>query len=264
MKGTMGIALWLLAIVANAQTAELRMPVDGEIGIDPAGAVFDYRIDSGLTAPVKALVEQSVRQWKFEPILRDGVAVHAKARMRLTLIAHQVPAGFQLQVEEVRFSAYRDSVKMLPPRYPAEAARNSVSGDVLVAVRVNAEGRVVEAAAVQTSWPDDKFGEDSRRYWAKVLEKASVEAARRWVFEPADPALHETGDATLVVPVSFWTGDAAPPSAGWRQESAGPSRPIPWLEPAQQVFDASGLKQGEALALGYPVKLKTPVVGTAL
>lgn len=266
MKGIWGIALWLLvAVAAHAQTAELRMPVSGEIGIDPDGAVFDYRLDTELTPAVAALVERSVRQWKFEPVLRGGVATRAKARMRLTLIAHQVPSGFQLQVEQVRFSAYRDPVKMLPPRYPAEAARSSISGDVLVAVRVNPEGRVVEAIAVQTSWPDNKVGgEDSQRYWARIFEKASVEAARRWVFEPADPALHETGDATLVVPVNFWTGNVSPPGRGWRHESAGQARPIPWLEPTQQTFDASGLRQGEALALDYSVKLKTSVVGTAL
>lgn len=264
MKGMWGIALWLLAIVAQAQTAELRMPVEGEIGIDPAGAVFDYRIDSELTPQVKALVERSVRQWKFEPVLRDGVAVPAKARMRLTLIAHQVAAGFQLQVEQVRFSGYRDSVKMMPPRYPVEAGINGISADILVAVRVNAKGRVVEAVAVQTSWPDDKVSEDGRRYWAKILEKSSTEAARRWVFEPADPALHETGETTMVVPVSFWAGNGAPAGKGWRYESAGPSRPIPWLDSAQQTFDATGLKEGEVLALDYSVKLKTPVVGTAL
>lgn len=264
MKGIWGIALWLLAAVAHAQTAELRMPVNGEIGIDPAGAVFDYRIDSELTPQVKALVERSVRQWKFEPVLRGGVATHAKARMHLTLIAHPVSTGYQLQVEQVRFSGYRASIKMTPPRYPVEAARGGVGGSVLVAVRVNAEGRVVDASAVQTSWPYSKVNEAGRRYWGKLLEKASLEAARRWTFEPVDPALHETGDATLVVPVNFWVGEATPPDAGWRRESAGPSMPIPWLAPEQQDFDASGLKQGEVLALDYSVKLKTSVVGTAL
>ena len=265
MKGIWGIALWLLvAVAAHAQTAELRMPVSGEIGIDPDGAVFDYRLDTELTPAVAALVERSVRQWKFEPVLRGAVATRAKARMRLTLIAHQVPSGYQLQVERVQFSGYRASIKMTPPRYPVEAARGGVSGNVLVAVRVNAEGRVVDASAVQTSWPNSKVNEAARRYWGKVLEKASLEAARRWVFESADAALHETGDATLVVPVNFWVGDTTPPDTGWRYESAGPTNPIPWLTPEQQVFDASGLKQGEVLALDLAVKLKTPVVGSLL
>ncbi|MBB3276061.1 MULTISPECIES: energy transducer TonB [unclassified Pseudoxanthomonas] len=267
MKGIWGIALWLLAALAQAQTqtqtAELRMPVNGEIGIDPAGSVFDYRIDSELTPEVKALVERSVRQWKFEPVLRGGVATHAKARMHLTLIAHQVDGGFQLKVEEARFSGYRKTALMNPPRYPPEAARAGISGDVLVAVRVDAQGEVVDAAAVQSAWPYEKISESAMRYWGKVLEKASVDAARKWRFEPSDPAQSEPADTTLVVPISFRV-NAPLATAGWRQESAGPARPIPWLEPAQQAFDATGLKQGEALALDYSVKLKTPVVGTAL
>lgn len=263
MKGIWGIALWLLAIVAQAQTAELRMPVEGEIGIDPAGAVFDYRIDSELTPQVKALVERSVRQWKFEPVLRDGVAVPAKARIHLTLIAHPVAGGFQLKVEEARFSGYRKTASMNPPRYPVEAARAGVSGDVLVAVRVDARGKVMDAAAVQNSWPYKRISESAMRYWGKVLEKASVDAARKWTFEPADSTQAESADTTLLVPVSFRV-DAPLATEGWRQESAGPARPIPWLDSTQQTFDATGLKEGEVLALDYSVKLKTPVVGTAL
>lgn len=263
MKGIWGIALWLLAMVAYAETAELRMPVVGEIGIDPAGAVFDYRIDSELTAPVKALVERSVRQWKFEPVLRNGTAVHAKARMHLTLIAHPVDGGFQLTVEQARFSGYRKTASMNPPRYPPEAVQAGISGDVLVAVRVDALGKVVDAIAVQSSWPYMKISESSMRYWGKVLEKASVAAARKWTFEPGDAAQPESAETTLVVPVSFRV-DVPLATEGWRQESAGPARPIPWLEPGQQSFDASGLKQGEVLALDYAVKLKTPVIGTSL
>lgn len=263
MKGIWGIALWLLAVVAHAQTAELRMPVKGEIGIDPGGAVFDYRLDTELAPAVAALVERSVRQWKFEPVSRGGVAIHAKARMQLTLVAHKVADGFQLKVEEVHFTGYRKTALMNPPRYPAEAARAGVSGDVLVAVRVDARGKVVDAAPVQSSWPYKKFSESSMRYWGKVLEKASVDAARRWTFEPADATQPESADTTLVVPVSFRV-NAPRATEGWRQETAGPAKPIPWLAAAQQTFDATGLKQGEAMALDYSVKLKTSVVGTAL
>jgi len=264
MKKLWGAVLWLLASSALAQEAGLRLPVNGEIGIDPAGAVFDYRIDTELTPAVKALVERSVRQWTFEPVLRDGKATHAKARLHLTLIARRMAEGFQLQVENVRFSGYRDAVSMEPPRYPKQAAINGVGGDVLVAVRVDATGRVTDAVAVQTSWPYKKVDARAAEKWGALLEGASVEAARRWRFEPVDAALHAEGDTTLVVPISYRMNVDRPPREGWHYESAGPARPIPWLAPSRQAFDATGLMDGEVLALDYSVKLKTPVVGTAL
>ncbi|WP_203323800.1 energy transducer TonB [Pseudoxanthomonas beigongshangi] len=264
MKRILGLALWAMATTVLAQDAGLRLPVNGEIGIDPTGAVFDYRIDTELTPEVKSLVERSVRQWKFEPVLRDGKATHAKARVHLTLIAREVTEGFQLQVEDVRFSGYRDAVSMKPPRYPKQAAINGVGGDVLVAVRVDASGKVIDAVAVQTSWPYKKVAAKAAEKWGALLETASVEAAREWTFEPVDTALHEQGDTTLIVPISYRMNVDRPPREGWHYESAGPARPIPWLAPSRQAFDASGLKDGEVLALDYSVKLKTPVVGTAL
>ena len=264
MKRLWGLALWMLAVSAPAQDAQLRLPVNGEIGVDPNGAVFDYRIDTVLTPEVKALVERSVRQWKFEPVLRDGKATHAKARIHLTLIAREMSEGFQLQVENVRFSGYRDALSMKPPRYPKQAAINGVGGDVLVAVRVDAAGKVIDAVAVQTSWPYKKVAAKAAEKWGTLLETASVEAARGWTFEPVDAALHEQGDTTLIVPISYRMNLDRPPREGWHYESAGPTRPIPWLDPARQAFDASGLRDGETLALDYSMKLKTPVVGTLL
>lgn len=264
MKGLFGLALWVLALGAGAQDAGLRLPVNGEIGVDPTGAVFDYRIETELTPAVKALVERSVRQWKFEPVMRDGKATHAKARIHLTLVAREMAEGFQLQVEHVRFSGYRDAISMKPPRYPKQAAINGVGGDVLVAVRVDAAGKVIDAVAVQTSWPYKKVAAKAAEKWGALLETASVEAARAWTFEPADTALHEEGDSTLIVPISYRMNVDRPPREGWHYESAGPARPIPWLEPDRQVFDASGLKDGETLALDRAVKLKTPVIGSLL
>lgn len=266
MKGLRGfaLALWMLTTSALAQDAGLRLSVEGEIGVDPSGAVFDCRIDTELTPTVRELVERSVRQWKFEPVLRDGKATHAKARLHLTLVAREATEGFRLQVEHVRFSGYRDAVSMKPPRYPKQAAINGVGGDVLVAIRIDATGKVIDAVAVQTSWPYKKVAAKAAEKWGALLETASVEAARNWTFEPADGALHEEGDTTLIVPISFRMNVDRPPREGWHYESAGPTRTIPWLEPSRQAFDASGLKDGESLALDYSMKLKTPVVGSVL
>lgn len=264
MRGMLGLGLWLVMGWCQAQTAELRMPVQGEIGIDPQGNVFDYTISTLLTPGVKQLVDRSVRQWKFEPVVRNGKPGYAKSRMDLTLIAHKMDAGYQLQVEHVRFTGSRAAVSMVPPRYPRDAAIQGIGADVLVAVRIDREGEVLDVVAVQSALPNTRGSERVLDKWRKLFEVASIDAAKRWRFKPADPMLEEEGETTIVVPVDFRMGDAAGRPTGWRYESAGSARPIPWLEPAQQTFDATGLKQGEALALDFSMKLKTSVVGTTL
>lgn len=265
MRRMLGWGLLLVMGWSQAQTTELRMPVKGEIGIDPQGNVFDYTISTLLTPEVKQVVDRSVRQWKFEPVIRDGKPGYAKSRMDLTLIAHKVDAGYQLQVEHVRFTGSRESVSMVPPRYPSEAIRQRISADVLLAIRIDRDGKVQDAMAVQSALPNTKGSERVLNRWRKLFEDASVEVAKRWRFKPADSSLEEENETTVIVPVDFRMEDMAGyPPAGWRYESAGPARPIPWLEPGQQTFDATGLKDGEVLALDFSIKLKTNVVGIML
>lgn len=61
--------------------------------------------------------------------------------------------------------------RMPPPSYPAEAARTGVGGQVLLKVRVAADGSVREVV-VERSSPEG------------VFDAATVEAARQWRFTP--------------------------------------------------------------------------------
>ena len=237
----------------------------GEIAIDQAGAVYDYKIGTLLTPEVKQLVERVVRQWKFEPVVRDGKPVHARSSMHLTLMATPVEAGYRLQVEDVRFLGTRSMKTAVPPRYPREAMRSAISAIVLVAARIDADGKVLDAAAARSALVGVRGSDRIAEKWRQRFEASCVEAMKQWTFQPADLAAGDPPETTIIVPVVFQTADAGPIDRVWRaNDMVGPPHPIPWLAPAQQVFDADGLREGQMLALDSPLKLQTNVEGTTL
>lgn len=245
----------LLSLAAPVRAGDVLIDVKGEIGIDPQGNVYAVDVKTVVHPQVAEMVRKSAMQWKFSPIIRNGKAVYAKTNMSLTLAAKKVDAGYQLQVENARFlGPRRQAVSMEPPRYPLDAVRAGIGGNVLIAVRVDAEGKVIDAAMVQYSLPYRNLGDKAAERWGKVFGGASIEAVKRFRYMPANPAEGEEPEATIIVPMDFRLGDTPPqPVAGWHDEGASKRMPIPWLQAQQQSFDATGLRQGESLSLGVPV-----------
>lgn len=265
MRKALGMLLLFAIGMLQARAADLRMDVSGEIGIDGQGKVFDYVIKTIVTPEVKQLVDSSVRGWQFEPVVNDGKPTFAKANMILTLLARKVDAGYQLHVERVRFTGNREAVSMTPPRYPMGSARAGLMGNVLLALRIDAAGKVLDAVAVQTSLPYRNLSQKKIEAFGRPFEEAAIEAAKKWTFEPANLEWGDAPEATLIMPVDYCLGDCVAPSRdGWRVEPNSVVRPIPWLAADKQQFDAAGLKRGESLALDSQVKLKTDVVGRSL
>jgi TonB family protein len=259
---------WLFALLAvpgllmAQDRQELRLDVAGEIGIDRQGEVYDYTINSILTPELKALVDKTVRQWKFEPVLRNGEPVYAKTGMRMILAALPVAAGYQMRIENLRFVGARKPESMEPPRYPREAMLRDVGGTVLVAVRVGADGKVLDAVAAQSQLYGKGGKTNSDGKLASMLEQASVDAAKRWKYQVADAAAGDAPETTLIVPIEYRVNQTVT-SAGWR-EGASTAKPIPWLPSDKQHYDAAGLKQGESMAVDNGFKLKENVVGKTL
>lgn len=262
----MKVFLFLLLVLPGllfAQDKELRLDVAGEIGIDPQGAVYDYNIGTILTPELKALVGKAVQQWKFEPVMRDGKAVHAKSGMRLILAAVPVASGYQMRIENVRFLGTRQVRRMEPPRYPMDPLKAGVGAVILVAVRVGENGDVLDVAPAQTRLIGATRSEKSAENMRKVFEKSSLEAAKRWKYHPADVAAGDAPETTLLVPVEYRLEGMFADQNGW-QEGPSAAKPIPWLPADKQRYDAKGLKQGESIALDNPLKFKQEVVGTTL
>lgn len=256
--------LLLLALpgLLHAQGKELRLDVAGEIGIDHQGAVFDYKINTILTPELKAVVDKAVRQWKFEPVMRDGRPVYAKSGMQLTLAALPMANGYQMRIENVRFVGSRKHRTQTPPRYPRSAQQASVGATVLLALRIDAKGDVLEVVPAQSRLVGATGSEKSINKLRALFEQSSLDVATHWKYEPADLAAGDAPETTLIVPVEYKL-EGMTVTEGWRQ---GPSaaKPIPWLPSDKQNYDASGLKQGESIALDNPLHLKTDVIGTML
>lgn len=137
--------------------------------------------------------------------------------MQLALVATKVDSGYQLHIRDVRFYSTRQpATSMEPPRYPVDAARAGVMGNVLLAVRINAQGQVVDAMATQVAFPYRDMKPKQSAQWAKAFGKASIEAARKWQFTPANVEFGDVADATLILPVTFWWASPSPPSTGGR------------------------------------------------
>lgn len=264
MKALLSLLLLLaMPVAVRAGEEALRLDVKGEIAIDKGGAVYDYKIETILTPEIKELVDRSVRKWKFEPVIRNGAPAYAKSDMYLTLLASRVEAGYQLRVERVRFGGSRKERRMQPPRYPTEALRAGLPATVLVAVRIDEEGNVMDAVAAQSSLDGVKATKKAAENWLKSFDKVAVAAARKWKFEAADVASGDAPETTQLVPVEFRI-DSPESEEGWRYASAGISHPIPWLPAEKQTYDATGLRHGESIALDGAISLKQDVVGTAL
>lgn len=271
---------WLIVMVLMATTqvgdaiaADLHLPISGTLEIDAQGHVTDCEVTSKAASEgVKAVVMQNMRRWTFEPVIRNGVAVPARTKVALRLLAQKVGNDYQLKIESAQFYGARESTKggMTPPRYPPEAARIGLGGSVLLALQVDAQGKVLDVVPVQSSLLAGKARERILEQWRGVFEKASLQAARQWTFQPADAAKGDELVTTLIVPVDFRMGDGSKAplpldQEGWRSDRAGPVREIPWLAADHQQFNADGLQGGQAMAIGEPpVRPITELVGTLL
>lgn len=88
-------------------------------------------------------------------------------------------------------------IKQVKPTYPEEAKEAGFEGDVVLLIFVNERGKVTRAI-VQTHLDiegNEKANWDQPTPTIEGIEKAAVEAALQWEFEPA----HLNGE-----PVGIW------------------------------------------------------------
>ena len=148
---------------------------------------------------------------------------------------------------------------MGPPRYPDEAARSGVAGTVYLLVRVGRDGKVEDVVAEQTNLKVVAKERDMNAFRG-MLERASVAAARRWMFAPpkAGPGANE--DHWVVrVPVDYrlrhretevrHLGILYPRSA--RHRALG--------RPRQMLAGADAMSDGALYQLGTGLQLLTPL-----
>jgi TonB family protein len=272
VRRVLGVALASLlsaaALFAQAQQpARIELDVVGELTIDTDGSVRDYAIGSPLPKEVVAAVGTAVKRWRFSPVVRDGRAVTAKTPMYLLLSATQEAAGYRMRVDRVQFGVGRElaSARGFHHAYPRDAMRSRQGAQVLVALRIDGAGKVLEAVPLRSRLvPRVTNAKQSARQRAQ-FEDAVVGMMAQAKFQPADPAKGEPEQATFVLPISFTVNQNVRPLL-WTQADAAVTVATPpaWLGNGLDNGALDRLRDGQSLVLdGAPV-LQTPVVGTSL
>lgn len=266
MKRILFLLCLLLPRLAMAQDSKpLQLDVIGDITIDQQGAVHDYKINTALAPEVQRLVDTAVRKWRFERIVREGKPVNAKTRMDLLLTATPTEGGYRLKIDRVQFGGRQGAATtMVPPRYPQDAKQLGIGAEVVVAMRIDQQGNVVDAEALRSRLLGFSGKERAGARMRERFERVSTEAAKAWKYRPADLANGEVAQTSIAIPFLFCTAGACPASSGWRPAETAPQHPVPWLAADKQQFNVDGLRPGASLALDNDIKLQTAVVGTTL
>jgi hypothetical protein len=252
-----------IASAQRAATPVIELTARGEIQIGPDGHVNDYQLKSDLSPTVAKLVDRTVRAWHFEPVVVDGKAVIAKTTMTLHLHGEPAPGdSYSLRIASVNFGTLTRS-RLDPPEYPNDAVRVGLGARVVLSLRIDADGKVVEAIPLQTSLDKRARSEHEAEAWRVQFERASVRAAEHWRYHPSEFVNGKAmSNRYAIAPIVFDMRN---------HESIayvpGPVHPAPWDKTNAQSKDEGRLAQlsdGETASTNSHFRLKDDVVGKTL
>lgn len=269
MSGTV-LAAGPSAVRKRVQASVL---VTGTIEVAPDGSVHGYALDHPEKLPpvVIDVMGKNAPRWRFKPVLVDGHGVLTKARMSLRFVAK--PAGhgnYAVSIAGARFGENVPGKEISarlrePPRYPRSAAIARVSGTVYLVLRVNRQGRVLDAAAEQVDI-DEVASDAELARWRRVLADDSLEAARRWTFNAPTSGPAATAPYWIVrVPVAFNLHRRGAPRGDvygqWKAYVPGPRQQVPWLNQRQLASGTDALAPGGIYMAGEGLQLTTSLNG---
>jgi hypothetical protein len=269
----LAVALTIGAVgIVSAQHSPvpvIDLTAEGDIEIAPDGHVTNYQLKSHLAPAVAQLIDRTVRGWHFEPIVVDGKAVTAKTTMNLHLHGDPAPGDtYSLTIASVHFGVLTRS-KLTPPRYPTDAARVGLGARVVLYLVIDPNGKVVQAAPAQTSLDLRARSEHDAEIWRERFEKASIEAALQWQYDPSEIFNGKAPRArSAIAPIDFAMSDEhGAPKRDWRTYLPGPVHPAPW---GKSPVDANTeqrfaeLSNGETASADSRFRLMDNVIGKTL
>ncbi|MCW8807576.1 MAG: energy transducer TonB [Rhodanobacter sp.] len=264
----------------RADQSQATMAVTGSIVVSQDGSVQSYLLDHPEKLPpgVVALIAKTVPSWQFQPVVMAGKASTTKAAMSLRVVARQTAKDHYTEwVGGASFGTYGSPVKSaasrVEPRYPQSAMQDGVSGEVLLAVKIDRNGSVEDVAAEQVNL---FVRANVRTMWKgrHELARAAVIAVRTWTFGPQTAGIHGAYSSRIVpIPVKFCLyalgSDSHPCKDGygeWQDYLPGPREPIPWLPEDQPIFVGAFATPGdrESGVNWFDInglRLKTPLAG---
>lgn len=257
-----------------ARQAESTLLVDGYIVIAPDGSTAGVEIRKPEAFPPAVIdfVTTTVKGWKFKPVEHEGRIVQARAPMTVRLVAKKLD-GDSAEIS-VRSASFGDEkaqagikpITMRPPSFPKALVRSGVGGTVFLALRLDASGKVIDVIPEQTNLRVVAGGREMETY-RRGLERASVDAAKKWTYQVPQPNAEGAADSyTIRVPINYSFGaDGGPrPSHGaWETYIPGPRNPIPWVSREDMLAGSAGgadaVGDGAVQQLGRGPQLLTPL-----
>lgn len=269
--------LAMTAMVAQASSRddlESSTVVKGTIVLATDGKVLTAIVDDEASygKPIADMVRKTALQWRFQPVMRDGRPVVAKASMHVRVVLRKTSDGvYSARVKGATFGDddknstdtlhIAEGNKNIQPRYPKAAVRGRVQGTVYLSLRVDHDGHVVEAIAEQVNL--DNVGPNGvLRQYREILADAALKAARKWSYvTPTTGKLSRQDSWTAHVPVSFNLVEfgKAPSQSVWRTYVPGPYTPPPWvdrpdMDAADALADGTLQTEGAGPTLLAPLK----------
>ncbi len=263
---------------AVRKMAESSMLVTGHVVIEPDGSTARVDIDrpEALPKEIVGFVTESAREWKFKPVEQGGKIVRARAPMTVRVVAKKADGNrYAVEIRSASFGDDRDgdqsrsdgttvqAAAMPPPNYPQSAVENGVFGTVFVVLRIDREGKVVDAIAEQTNLKVAARENDMRKF-RRTLEQSSLAAARKWRFTA--PTVGEQAKENLWsvrVAVAYGFDDPVKdPYGRWETYIPGPRSAIPWEKASASPTVAGSmdaLMNGQLQQLGVGPQLLTPL-----
>jgi len=270
-----------VAPVVDAQSArqarqevEASMLVTGHVDIDLDGTVSGHVFDQPEKLPAHAinLIERAMPALRFEPVLVDGAAALARAKMSVRLVATPTGDGnMQVRIASAHFGeqysdADRTSTRrssLRPPRYPMNVAQIGGKGTVYLLVKVGRDGRPQDVVAEQVNLT--ALGNARQMQMIRnTLSKTAIDnALKHWTFSPPEQGEEVAREYWVVrVPVEFSLNDDREAAYGqWSAYHPGQQQRPVWAAPTPPGFSPDTLVAGGVTPETSRFRLLTPFEG---
>ena len=265
MKNVLLGALLVLAATSThagtSQDLESSAVVDGSIVLAMDGSVQSATVTDApnFGAPIADMVRNAALQWHFQPVLRDGQPVLAKASMHVRVVLKPTPDGnFSARIKGATFGdedarstdelSSTDASKKILPRYPDVAIHYRVQGTVYLALHVDRSGHVTDAVAEQVNLRN--IGpEHLLKQYRDIMAKSALKVARQWTYTvPTTGKLAGQDSWTARMPVNYTLNEMDRPKTDsvWQTYVPGPYTPAPWVDkPDMNAADALADDDGD-------------------
>jgi hypothetical protein len=264
-------AAWGGNQAAVRQQIEASLDVSGSIAVDDKGNVTSHTIDhpDQLSPGVVDLVAKTIPTLHFKPVLQDGQPHAVVAKMNLVLVANHVdPEHVSIRIRSARFTeseppaSEQISIKSrASDRSIAHAIMIAgVGGTVYVAVRIDRNGRVIDAQAQQVNLRV-VAGEKQMRRWREELAKPTLATLRKYTFAiPITGPQANDSEFSGILPVMIMLDGQAPPKYGqWKSYVPGPRQHIAWLDDKEDTSGSEAIPTGTFAQAGTALTLLTPL-----